>query len=474
MSTFSRLDITDWANKNFSNLPIGDKRRSCRVIDIAKNMARFPGKSIPQLFKNTYAIKASYELFKQKKATPDNLQKEHKNLVYKELNNQGTYLLIEDTSTLSWSGNSPIDGLGPIGEGKKGLQGFLLHSVLAVKWSENTLDDKSKPKEVIGLADQQYKIRSTQKKKFNRKTTVAKTAELESNVWEKSLERLPLPPQNKATRWVRICDRGADIYEVLMQCLEKNYSYVIRASQDRCIDNKDAQGARLFSYIRSAPESGSFSFFLRSRPNRPSRTATLFVSFQQVKLKSPQRPGYKRGRLPSIECSVIRVWEPKPPEGVEGIEWILLSDQKITTFKEASTCVNQYACRWLIEDFHKALKTGMGAEKLQLEKADRLFAAVAIMSIVALRLIELRERLRVCPKNSAENAGLSLMELKILEKYLDRQLKTVEDVNLAIGRLGGHMNRKSDGMPGLITLWRGMKRLTELTEGVQLALKLSK
>ena len=60
------------------------------------------------------------------------------------------------------------------------------------------------------------------------------------------------------------------------------------------------------------------------------------------------------------------------------------------------------------------------------------------------------------------------MELKILSKASNRELKTIKDVNLAIGRLGGHLNRKSDGSPGMITLWRGMHKLILLTEGAQL------
>jgi hypothetical protein len=43
-----------------------------------------------------------------------------------------------------------------------------------------------------------------------------------------------------------------------------------------------------------------------------------------------------------------------------------------------------YSTRWLIEEFHKALKTGTKAEELQLETAESLFAAIAIKSIAAL------------------------------------------------------------------------------------------
>jgi hypothetical protein len=43
---------------------------------------------------------------------------------------------------------------------------------------------------------------------------------------------------------------------------------------------------------------------------------------------------------------------------------------------------------------------------------------------------------------------------------------------LEIGRLGGHLNRKNDGPPGLLTLWRGMNHLLKLVEGVKLAKEL--
>ena len=164
-----------------------------------------------------------------------------------------------------------------------------------------------------------------------------------------------------------------------------------------------------------------------------------------------------------------RQWEENPPQGTKGIEWILLCDEKITTFEEALTCTNQYSCRWIVEDFHKALKTGVGAEKLQLETSERLFSAISIMSIVALRLLKIRETFRINPDDSYKNSGISELELKVLEKSLNRKLKTVKDVNLAIGRLGGHLNRKNDGPPGLLTLWRGMNYLLKLVEGVKLA-----
>ena len=35
---------------------------------------------------------------------------------------------------------------------------------------------------------------------------------------------------------------------------------------------------------------------------------------------------------------------------------------------------------------------------------------------------------------------------------------------MALGRLGGHQNRKSDGPPGWITLWRGWNQLQQMVD----------
>jgi Transposase Tn5 dimerisation domain len=101
-----------------------------------------------------------------------------------------------------------------------------------------------------------------------------------------------------------------------------------------------------------------------------------------------------------------------------------------------------------------------------------LFAAIAIMSVVALRLIELRERLRKHPDAEAAQSGLSPLELEVLRQKSGRTLRTVREVALAIGRLGGHLNRKGDGLPGWQTLWHGMNTLYALVEGVLIAHRL--
>ncbi len=90
------------------------------------------------------------------------------------------------------------------------------------------------------------------------------------------------------------------------------------------------------------------------------------------------------------------------------------------------------------------------------------------MSVVAVRLLALKEQARVDPQAPAQQSGLDAEELQVLAAATERQLTTTSEVVLAVGRLGGPMNRKGDGLPGWQTLRRGLIRLTTLVEGYRL------
>jgi hypothetical protein len=217
---------------------------------------------------------------------------------------------------------------------------------------------------------------------------------------------------------------------------------------------------------------GSFDLELAERPGRAKRTARLSVSVVRVWIQAPQRPGHGQGFHPPVPCTVVRVFESPEPVPGEGLEWILLCRHEVRTFEQAVECAAMYSTRWLIEDFHKGLKTGLGAERLQLETGKRLMAAVALMSVVAVRLIRLREFTRINPQASAQSLDFTDRELRILEIGSKLPVQTVGQIARALGRLGGHLGRKSDGMPGWITLWRGMKKLTLLVQGARIGQQL--
>jgi len=443
-------------------------------------MAENPGKTIPELFGRKYEVDATYTFFNREEATPENIQAGHREVVRQELQKPGKYILPEDTTTVSYSHLKEIEGLGPVGPGKKGQQGFLVHSTLVLRWPEELLcpegqEAERPPVEVVGILHQQYLVRKGRRRKHSRakRKRPPKKGELESQKWEDSVQQAgPAPANREAVQCIRVCDREADIYEHIKECETNGYGYVIRAGRDRKLEAPATGPAcgSLFEVVRAQAPVGRFELHLRARPGQPGRIATLAVASVKVQLRSPRRPGHGPGFLPAIECRVVRVWEETPPEGAKALEWILLTDQPAETFEQMLEVALIYSSRWIVEEFHKALKTGCGAEKLQFEKGHRFFSTIAIMSLTALRLIHLRERFRLNPDAPVEQSGLNELEIRILETKLKRTIRTVREAGLALGRLGGHMNRRSDGMPGWITLWRGMAKLRLLKEGAQLAL----
>lgn len=475
----------DWASHHFGACWLGHKARDKRLVSYAAALAQHPGKMMPELFTKKYDINATYQLLRNSEVTPDRIQAPHRRLVAQELRTPGRFLLIEDTTFPSYSHRvEPVPGLGPIGDSAPGLQGFLLHSVLAVRAPLESAPDatgRRPPVTILGLIDQQYLVRSSRPAAVSKQAVSRQRIERdrESDRWLDSSRRIGPAPIDPDVRWVRVADREADIYEYLRECIVRNHGYLVRVNQDRVILNSDTDKrlGLLFDHIAGVEPLGGLYLDLRTRPPRDghkgyqARRAKLLISSGPVRLRAPERPGHAAGTNEPIDCWFIRAWEPEPPEGVERLEWVLYTDQPTETLAEALGGVMDYGSRFLIEEFHKGIKTGLKIEELQLETADRLFAAIAVMSVVALRLLDLRELGRAVPDAPAAVTGLDAIELEILGLAVDRELPTASSVLLALGRLGGHMNRRSDGLPGWITLWRGMNVLRQLVKGAELERK---
>ena len=128
-----------------------------------------------------------------------------------------------------------------------------------------------------------------------------------------------------------------------------------------------------------------------------------------------------------------------------------------------------YAARWWIEEYHKALKSGAGAEDSQLESPERLEALVAVLAVVAVRLLSTKLLARSCPEGMEAVESFAPEALAILEKRYGQPKGGWNNQSLlvATARLGGFLARKGDGMPGWQTIWRGWHRLMWMCEGVE-------
>jgi hypothetical protein len=280
-------------------------------------------------------------------------------------------------------------------------------------------------------------------------------------LWRNVIKNKALPADSKV---IRVCDRGSDIYEVFTETKQYGCRHVIRLKHDRIVLSEDSPIKSLMINHESMGQT-QIEKRIKERPN--AEIINLNINWKQVCLRAPARPGFDIGTLPDLKETVVHVWGQTEKE--EKIEWFLYTDIEVNSIEDAIKVIQYYAQRWNIEIYHKILKTGLKAENLQLETAHAIFAAISIMSIVGLKVLDLKERLRMSPEAPAKESGLNELELKVLGKYLKRELKTVKCVALAIGRLGGHQNRKSDGMPGVLSLWWGMSRFLGIMEGVHLA-----
>ena len=170
-----------------------------------------------------------------------------------------------------------------------------------------------------------------------------------------------------------------------------------------------------------------------------------------------------------LNVNVIDVIEDTPPEGCEAVRWILVTREPIDTQEDVERVVDIYRCRWLIEEYFKALKTGCAFEKRQLKSRHALLNALGIFSVIAWRLLQLRALSRSEPSAPASTA-ISNRQISLLGKIRQQQRKpalsnapTMEEVTLAIAQLGGHI--KNNGPPGWIVLGRGYESLLLLELG---------
>jgi hypothetical protein len=176
--------------------------------------------------------------------------------------------------------------------------------------------------------------------------------------------------------------------------------------------------------------------------------------------------------LPLTGWTLVEVWEPDPPPGCTALHWLLWTREAATTREEVREVVRKYTCRWPVEEYHVTLKSGCRIEALRLESWDGLAKAVTMYTSVAARIVALRDRSRQEPDVPA-TVLLSQDECAVLlAKY--GQGRPVSGLTLGqavlwIGRLGGHLNRRGDGPPGVRTLWRGLRDLELLVEGWRVA-----
>jgi hypothetical protein len=446
-----------WAQTEFGLALLGDKRRNKRLMKVAQALAANPGGTLPQAFPDWAELKAAYRLFEQRGVTFESILTPHWERTQAACREAGEYLIIEDTTNLDYTDHHPAtQDLGVIGDGSG--RGFELHNALAVRVEAWSLEQRPEGV-VIGLFGQRC---STPRPKAKGKKETRYTQPRKTQCWAAALEFCPGPPPG--AQWIYLGDRESDFYEPMEICWRRGIDFVIRGYHDRRLA---AEEGHLFERLAQAPVLGQTTVEVRARAGQPARTAIVQARAVRVDLDGPWRPGGWRAPLTGIYA--VEVSEVDAPAGVkEPLHWILLTTLPCKTWAQVQRVIGRYTARWWVEEFHKALKTGAGVEDSQLERAYKLESLIAVLSVVAVRLLSTKFLARTRPESfeAAESFGPEMLEL--LEKKIGKPKGgwTNANVLIATARLGGFPARKRDGMPGWQTIWRGWHRLMWMAEGV--------
>lgn len=470
-----------FGQSNFANAQLGDKRRTKKLVELADLMARRPGGTLPQKLNDPKDLKAFYRLMNREEVTHKVILDAHRAATMERIEAcNGPVLVLHDATELDFTKHfSVAESMGQIGNGNR--RGYIVQNSLAVE---------AQTGRVLGLTNQVLHHRAdvpggeTLAQKRSRESR-------ESLLWLKGTAELP-----EDRKVVDVCDQGADTFEFFEHEVNSGRRFVIRCAYDRGIviehgDPAQSDSSHLRTYARTLPVAGTWKLEVASRaadksPTKKSkkkgkkpaaekvarvaRSANMAVSFAPVQIKPP---GKKHGDYADVPLKVwvIRVWEVDPPEGQERLEWFIITNEVVSTFAAAYRVVGWYEKRWIVEEYHKGKKTGCQIESPQFTSEERLQPAIALISIVTLTLLEMRDASRRSDaKTRPARDIISKDYVAVLSAWRHREVRkdwTIHDFFYALARLGGHQNRKSDHPPGWQTIWRGWNDLQAMVAGVE-------
>jgi hypothetical protein len=447
------LDVNVWAEQQFEACNLGDERRTARAVKVAAQFAADPSGSTPDQTETWGDCKAAYRLFDEEDVTFAALAAPHWRQTVAAAS--GHCLLIGDTTIISFGADREIKGLGII-EGR--TYGYLLHSALMVDADSEA---------ILGLAGQTIHYRRPVPK--GETARQSKLRERETKVWGAVVDIAGPPPEG--VRFTHVFDRGGDNFEVYCHLLLHRCDWVVRAAQlTRLIITPQQTKQQLKEYLAELPAAGSYELKVRANHEQPARTALVEVRHGTIAMPVPRdcgRYAHECG-ITLIHMNVVEVREVSAPHGVKPLRWVLLTSHDTGTFAKACRAIEYYEKRPLIEEFHKALKTGCRLEERQYRTAKRLEALTAVLSVVAVRLLQLKSVARVDPERPAEHVVPKrwIHMLSCARKSKRKPIRTIRDFFRGLAGLGGFLGRKHDGEPGWITLWRGFEKLNLLLRGV--------
>ena len=223
------MDNQSWAQQEFANANLGDKRRTLRLTRLAEQRCSHPRShpqaSFSQACGNNAETKAAYRFYENNSISNSAILSSHQQATQTRMSQESIILAIQDTTELDYTHHPATKGLGVMHD--KEHHGLMMHTTIAVT-----------PQRVpLGIIHQRSRPEKDFGKKHKRKQRPIN--EKESQRWLTSLEVTSnLSKQIPQTTIVNVGDREADIYDLFMLfMLSETLSQhmLIRACVDTCL-----------------------------------------------------------------------------------------------------------------------------------------------------------------------------------------------------------------------------------------------
>ena len=442
-----------YAALELRHVELGDARLNRRLVHTVGALSARPNGSISEVFDGNWAdIKGIYRFWDSDRVSPDAIGDAHTQSTLERLEGHKVVLAIQDTTSFDFTHHPATKGLGPLEH--PFLRGLSMHSVLLAT-----------PQRVpLGIIHREVWARDPKTVGKRHRRRQLETKDKESQRWLTALKvTQELVPEDATV--ITIADREADIYDLLALPRRARHELLIRATHDRRVNH---QAGKLWKAIEQSPVRGEVTIRLKRKDNKPARKATLTIRYETLEVRPPAYRE-KREALKPISIQVVLAQEEDPPQNVAPVKWLLYTTLPVNTFQDAVQCVELYSCRWLIERFHFVLKSGCNLEKLQLQEAQRIEKALATYCIVAWQLLWLTYEARQNPDISCDGV-LASHEWQSLYCTVHKtsmppdKPPTLREAVRWIAKLGGFIGRRRDGEPGVKTIWRGLRRLHDISE----------
>jgi hypothetical protein len=450
--------------EELQGIDLGDKRLNDRSRALLETLAADPAASINAACSGWAETQAAYRLCDNERVEPEKILRPHREATERRIAEHSTVLVVQDTTELDFS-RHPTRDAGVLNTPDR--FGFYDHSQVAF----------TREGVCLGVLDATFWSRDPDSlgKADERAADPIETKE--SARWLRGYQSAcELAGRLPQTQIVSVADCECDIYDIFVEAEQHATpaDFVIRARVERSTPKRDPEaGEAAYRKVRDEVASSKCLTTrvveLPATPKRVSRTATLEVRAQRVRVKPP----HARPWLPEVTLNVVLVEETDGPGDGTDVSWLLLTSLPIHSVEAVLSpelvlrVVDDYVLRWPIETFFRTYKTGCKVEEIQLETDRRLRNALMFYKIIAWRVLHVTMLGRASPELSCE-AVFAEEEWKpvwtIVEKTpLPKQPPLLGVFIPILAQLGGYNRRTKDRPPGAQAIWIGIRRMTDFT-----------